>query len=123
MAYGTVHWEFPSSIRGQGTTRTNAARFPLLQICSVRPSVSERHVFAADWHDSGLGCQAAFFRDAEHSPRMLLRLLFGAEPLRRARGVASGQKLNSVIGHALLSHLAGPSAHYSLQFLTHSQTC
>src|SRR5271165_404423 len=86
-------------------------------------SVSERHLFAADRQDSGLGCQTALVLDAEHFPGVLLRLLFGAEPLRLTGSVASGQKLNSVISHVLLSHLTGPSAHYSLQCLINSSTC
>ena len=55
-------------------------------------------------------CQAAFLGYAKDFSGVLLRLFFGAKPLRVMRLGGSGRKFNSVISHTLLSHLTRVSA-------------
>src|SRR5271165_5274860 len=69
----------------------------------VHPDMRDRslegHPVSIHRKNGGLGCQSALVGDAEHFLGVLLRLLFGAKPLRLARGGVFVQKFNSVVSH------------------------
>jgi hypothetical protein len=54
---------------------------------------------AVHGNNDGFGCQAGFVAYRQHSLRVLLRLLLGAESFGLERLVASCQELNLVVGH------------------------
>jgi len=78
-------------------------------LSKVRPDMTDRslegHPVSIHRKNSGLGRQSALVSDAEHFLGVLLRLLFGTEPLRLAGGGASSQKFNSVVSHASIVSL------------------
>src|SRR5208337_539587 len=73
-------------------------------LSTVHPDMRDRslegHPASVHRKNGGLGCQSALVSDSEYFPGVLLRLLFGAEPLRLAWSGAFGKKLNSVVSHA-----------------------
>src|SRR5208337_183665 len=78
-------------------------------LSTVHPDMRDRslegHPVSIHRKNGGLGCQSALVGDAEHFLGVLLRLLFGAKPLRLARGGAFVQKFNSVVSHVSIVSL------------------